>query len=624
MATDPRLSLVNLASALFNGNPSYSPVDSCTTVQQTAQQGVLGNLAALANITSAAVGAFQNINAGAGGPVAAGLSALVTVSNNVRLNGQSALPATSIGNGQGYVLTTVGIDPNQLQTASTVNPTIVAAAQTTASQVYNSVSQGAFTSTSITPAFSSLQNATQLLSTIFTPQPAPQNSQFGQACGASPYAMDLIALAPKYKFLFVVQFEFDPEFQSEVLSKNGGIDPAFVIKSSTRPAVDFNYEDINMYNFRTKVPTKVVYEPITMKFYDDDHNNAFQLYTTYLKLISPIANVDIATTSLDPLDAYDIAGGGMGFTNGNTKISAGWSQTVGQDYAASLGPYGYNPSTRNILRRITIFHVYRQGRMMNVMHFYNPKILKMELDELDMAVSEGTEVTLNFSYDSLYIIPGYRMLQDNTLNYNLYQQTDDGLYPLGVNPNTSINDGNPKDGFGVPYGQDTIANSSNILVTTPVSSGTTASGSSLTTIGNMAPSVGGGGTGTIPNNTGGPGTPQSVQTVSNSAVNPVGMQTTSPLTATTTPDPITGTTPTSADTSANLTNVQTAYSTQVAAINQNIDAQEAALRNAALPDLPDPAAIAGLEQQRRQQLWNAQNTSTTQTPVSNAVDDSGS
>ena len=188
-------------------------------------------------------------------------------------------------------------------------------------------------------------------------------------------------MAPKYKFLFVVQFEFDPQFQMDVM---GAINPAFVIKSSTRPSVDFEYEDINMYNFRTKVAKRTMYQPITMKFLDDDHNNAFQLYTTYLKLVSPIANINTALNNLDPLDAYDIAGGGMGFDSPTTNINAGWQKTFGQPYAASLGAPGnlndnqsYN--IRNILRRITIFHVYRQGRMMNVTHFYNPKFIKMEL-----------------------------------------------------------------------------------------------------------------------------------------------------------------------------------------------------------------------------------------------------
>src|SRR5665213_263237 len=192
-----------------------------------------------------------------------------------------------------------------------------------------------------------------------------------------------------------------------------------------------------MYNFRTKVPTKTIYPPMTMKFYDDDYNNAFQFYATYMKLMSPIANIDIESQAVDPLDAYDNAGGGMGFNANTQKIQTGWANTVGQGYAASLGPYGKIPTSgssgvstpasniRNVLRRITLFQVYKQGRMMNVYNFYNPKITQMMLDDMDMATAgEGNEVSLTFSYDSVFIIPGYNLITDT--HYNLPGITDSG------------------------------------------------------------------------------------------------------------------------------------------------------------------------------------------------------
>lgn len=465
MASDPRLNLINFAHTLLNQAPAFFGVPhatSCPTVQFRQQQGNLTAWGALQDAQQLG-GAFANFNTGAGtGVVGAGLQVLAGISDTVRLYGQSSLPQEATVNGQHFVLNQVGIDPQALATAAGFNPSVANNALAAASQVYNSVSQGKFTASDIPAAFSAFQNGASLISSLFSPNTnvtQPPASGFGQNCGASPYAIDLIARAPKYKFMFVVEFEFDPAFQSEI---HAAMDPAFVVKTATRPTVNFEYEEINMYNFRTRVPKKTVYDDISMSFYDDDYNNVMQLYTTYLKLVSPIANIDDEIVKMDPLDLYDLRGGGMGFAlkNGNPNPApiGGFENVIGQTYPASFGPFGVDPSTRNVLRTIRLYHIYKQGRMMNVYNFYNPKFTAMKMDTLDMAESGPTEITFTFKYDSMYIIPGYRIYNDtNPPQYNLPAMTGrSGLYPLGVSPTAKFNDGNPKDGFGIPYGQDVL------------------------------------------------------------------------------------------------------------------------------------------------------------------------
>lgn len=438
MAIDPRLlGAVNLASSLFSSTLQGASPDGCPTVGQQSLSASLSINASLGG-NLGVQGQFQLLATSGGGQVGAGLRSLASISDQVRINGGitgTPVPSTSV-EGSNFVLAQVGIDSTALNNASQYNASITVGAQTQASQIYNSVAQGQFTSDQITSSFQPLQNAAQLLSSIFTANPLAQGSNFGSMCGASPYAVDLIQFAPKYKFLFIIQLEFDPAFQSEVLSS---IDPAFVVKSSTRPNVEFEYEEVNMYNFRTKIPKRTIYQPMTMKFYDDDKNNAMQFYTTYLKLMSPIATVNPGMQ--DPLNMFDQVGGGLGF-NGQTKgvIQPQWGSTIGQDYAGSLGSFGTNPNTRNILRRITLFHVYKQGRMMNVFNFYNPKITLLELDDVDMAESSGNEVSFQFTYDSLYIIPGFRIFGNQT-QYNLQTMTNEGQYPFGASPGLVSNDG---------------------------------------------------------------------------------------------------------------------------------------------------------------------------------------
>lgn len=599
MASDPRLNLFNFAGTILNQNPAVFGVAhavGCPSVLERAQTATqAASLAAQGTV--GVVGAFANLAAGiGGGPVGAGLSVLAGVSDAVRIGGMAQIPQAAIGNGQSYVLKTVGIDQNQLNTAGQFNPSVANNALNAASQVYNSVSQGRFTAQDIPAAFSAFQNGSALISSLFTsatPATQPQASQFGQTCGVGNYATDLIKFAPKFKFLFVVQFEFDPAF-NEVLNKNGaGIDPAFVIKSTTRPTVDFEYEDVNMYNFRTKVARKTMYQPISMKFLDDDRNMAFQFYTTYLKLLSPIANIDAELSKLDPLQTFDLAGGGMAFDNDTSPISASWSSTVGQFSAASLGVIG-DQSTRsdgseirNVLRRISIFHVYRQGTLMNAMHFYNPKITKMELDELDMSSSEGSEVGLTFSYDSLYIIPGYQIFnQSGPINYNLHEQTNDGLFPLGVDPSMPIQNWDQRDGFGLASGQSTLLADSSVATgvfaaNTP-STSTTTSGTNLTGLASIAPTVGGGGVGigVLRNVQGNNQASTSVTMAPFSALSPATSLVGNPSTPTAVTgaaiDPVTGTRPASADNTANVTNVTSTAQQTNTQINNNLNTALAA------------------------------------------------
>lgn len=535
-----------------------APTDACSTTMGQNLFNVSQAEIAQANIMPGDVGAFANLELGiGGGTVGVGLTGLASLSDQIRVGGPPTatntygLPSTADPNaGPEFVLQSVGLSSSALASISSVNAGVAATAQIQAGTIFGQVQAGTFTNDMIPGAFSAFQNATALLSALFVPgtASAPPATNFGTMCGAKPYAIDLISLAPKYKFLFVVQFEFNPEF-NEVLSS---IDPAFVIKSTTRPNVKFDLEPTNFYNFRSAVTKKVTYEPMLMKFYDDDYNNIFQFYNTYLKLYSPIANIDIESAKVDPLDAYENVGGGMGFSQPTVKIQTGWSNTVGQEYAGSLGPLGTNSTVRNALRRISIFHVYKQGRMMNVYHFYNPKITQLTLDELDMAsTGDGNEVAITFEYDSVYIIPGYRVLINNT-QYNLNAMTSDGVYPFGQIPGSIEDDGNPKDGTGrggIDYGQNIIlANAgNNNTAVTPVPASVAnfdptlraISGSSLQTLANNMPNV----------TSGSNNSSAAIQGASSSDLQNV------TVTAQTIPDPVTGTTQDSADNSGNLGNV---------------------------------------------------------------------
>ena len=109
---------------------------------------------------------------------------------------------------------------------------------------------------------------------------------------------------PKLKFMYTVSFQYRDEMvrrlrDPRATTSFGGAGDAsfgadqlgemsFGIKSATRPNPTVNFTDVNFYNYRTKIATKVEYGTMTLMFYDDIKNTAHNIYELYLKSISPI------------------------------------------------------------------------------------------------------------------------------------------------------------------------------------------------------------------------------------------------------------------------------------------------------------------------------------------------
>ena len=176
--------------------------------------------------------------------------------------------------------------------------------------------------------------------------------------------------APKLKFNWTIQFN-DAETGIDGSTKDMASN-FFAAKTADRPKPQIEYQDINQYNFRTKVATKTDYGSCTATFYDDASNHAHSLLTKYLKHVSPIAN----TSGADGLDTYQ--------------------------QNSSIGPL-----TRNLgaWKSIVLTHYYvRNNSVQSTQYTYlNPKIQAFDFGNVDMTQSDTTEVTITFVYDSVFI-----------------------------------------------------------------------------------------------------------------------------------------------------------------------------------------------------------------------------
>lgn len=231
----------------------------------------------------------------------------------------------------------------------------------------------------------------------------------------TPYAPALASGAggydPKVKFLFKVHFEFYKA--ASVMAANLGLDPEFslnrdltyVVKQIDMPKYSFEYEEVNMYNFRTKVLKRIVHEPLSFTFYDDIANNAIKFMSVYLQLFQPLAR--------RKWDAgINLEDYGFGFSRALGGPDSGMR--------GALRPSGNQPAPKDILRSLTIEQYYlnrsqnhlqgsqvRQALYVNIFTFTNPRITNFTLNDQDHENGATPNVLdCQFDFDALYMDTG--------------------------------------------------------------------------------------------------------------------------------------------------------------------------------------------------------------------------
>jgi hypothetical protein len=421
------------------------------TVKQCAPAYAAKSGAAIAGATSqrrdffnsvGKIGDLNALNDFGGGKIGSGLRTLASVSNSIR-TGCGSIP-TSIGStldsGANWVLEHTGIGAGVVNALQGFHPELANQAYGQAKAIFQQVKSGSFHAKDIPGYLQDFQNLERLGTKLFTPSGGDVQTSLGEHCEASPYAVDLIARAPKYKFLFVVQFLPNAAYSALSAADFGPLDMAFTIKKSTRPNIKFVHDDVNYYNFRTKVATKTEFEEMTMSFHDDTMNFATQFYTAYLRAMSPI-------TGLTPEERFNIEEKGMDFVGNTLKAKEIIKNIDGNRYSASHGLLAGD--NKEIFNEIRIYHLFDFGNRMTVYRFMNPRIGHLAPDDLDMSVgNEGSELSLSFNYDSVYVDADVS-LKNNGGKYNLAQTQRGAVYPLRDNSGGS---NAPNNGGFNPYG----------------------------------------------------------------------------------------------------------------------------------------------------------------------------
>lgn len=419
------------------------------------------------------IGDIEILNRFGASKITAGLRALAKTSDSIRTG---ATDSAIIPNDRGYVLDAVGINPTAAVKAGQFNPGVFNRGTAQAESVLDSVKGGNFKLDDIPGVLTDLQNLGSLVDGIYTDDSGQSSTRNIEVCGASPYAVDLVQFAPKYKFLFIVQVTVKEQYLT-ALSENAR-QLAFVVKTSTRPNVNIEHEEVNVYNFWTRVPKRVAYEPITMRFYDDNKGLAHQFYTSYLRYISPISRIGGKESGY--MSSKWLEENGMNFNKYSEKSSA------------SLGALEGDITT--VIDEIRLFHIYDYGKKMTAYHFHHPKILAMNLDDLDMADNgNGSEIELQFAYDALHITPAISIVGNPKGIAELTGDKLGAVYPIRPNIKADEPDAYPEgsdDEDGIPEPkEENILQTATSAVTSGISSVTGLVSSAFNSVSDYAGSL---------------------------------------------------------------------------------------------------------------------------------------
>lgn len=228
---------------------------------------------------------------------------------------------------------------------------------------------------------------------------SPEGNSFREVATAPNYAQTVLSMGNKMNHRFLVSFGVNPDYADSL----GTWDLALMIKQSERPSVEFEYKDINCYNFRTKMPTRTIYQPINMTFYDDEDGQTASFLNMYLKLMSPISNITPLNPELYDIKVMDFLSDSVtpdvdsiAFSHRSVSSSA-----VTDSNSSSLG---YLTSTsRQLLHTISLYHIYKGGSLMDVYTLANPRFTQINMSELTPDSGEAATASVTIDYDAVNI-----------------------------------------------------------------------------------------------------------------------------------------------------------------------------------------------------------------------------
>lgn len=213
--------------------------------------------------------------------------------------------------------------------------------------------------------------------------------------------------APKFKFLFHVYFDIN----TDVLNSTNPAENNFgiLVKSVKLPSYGFTTHDMNQYNRKRIVQTKIKYDPVEIVFHDDNDNFInglwYRYYTYYYADATKPKVVFAGARGGRPADQQQ-GGGTSGPANSYTYDSRTQYQPsiAGDDNWGYIGetsvPSGPNPVKKPFFRNITVFGMNRHN--FTAYTLINPIITRFSHDTYNYDEGGGVMAnTMTLEYETV-------------------------------------------------------------------------------------------------------------------------------------------------------------------------------------------------------------------------------
>jgi hypothetical protein len=200
--------------------------------------------------------------------------------------------------------------------------------------------------------------------------------------------------SPKYKFLFYVNFILGQGVPRHVSTREIG----YLVKSVELPKFTMDVKDLNQYNKHTYIQDRIKYEPVSIKFHDDNQNGLRELWQDYYNYYYADGLYGLNDYNYD--DRYQ------------QRLHSAWGLDNG-----SLTPF---------FSAIEIYSM--QSGQANKITLMSPVITSFQHDTHDYAASDGLmEATMQVRYNGVTYEGGY--VQDMP-GFNESAYYDETLSPL--------------------------------------------------------------------------------------------------------------------------------------------------------------------------------------------------
>lgn len=261
-------------------------------------------------------------------------------------------------------------------------------------------------------------------------------------------------LAPKVRFLYHVVFNINPAaLKTSTFDQNHKTQISLLVKSTDLPKFKISTDTVHQYNRKKQVQTRLDYDPVTIKFHDDNIGISTQLWSLYYGYYyadsahggsagsTPkagasaqggfLATVGALASSLVPQAGGIIGGVVDKGGSAQSSVPAAFYRNTYQPSGLNTFRYGLdNDAAVPFFSSIQIFQMARQTYQAYTL--INPIITSWNHDTLAYADNETAENTMTIAYESVFYGQGAVNIGDpKGFSVDLYDRSPSPLSIAG-------------------------------------------------------------------------------------------------------------------------------------------------------------------------------------------------